>query len=107
VFGRDEMRREDIRREEVRRDEVFRMERWRRRRRLMVGGMVVVGSTEAMVKMSAAQATQIQQATGQNPEDMSHEELQRTMQQQGIQGQPVTAEDQQAMAAAEATAPQG
>jgi hypothetical protein len=68
---------------------------------MMVGGMVVVGSTEAMVKMSQAQAAQIQEATGQNPEDMSHEELESAMQQQGIQGAPVTAEDQQAVAAAE------
>ncbi len=106
MYGR-EMRHDEMRHEEMRRDEMFRMERRRRRRRLMVGGMVVVGSTEAMVKMSAAQAAQIQQATGQNPEDMSHEELQTTMQQQGIPAQPVTAEDQQAMVSAEAADPQG
>jgi hypothetical protein len=93
-------------RREERRDEMRRMERRHVRRRMMVGGMVVVGSTEAMVKMSEAEAAQIQQATGQNPEDMSHEELQSTMQQQGIQGQPVTPEDQQAMATAEANDPQ-
>lgn len=93
-------------RREERREEVRRMERRHRRRRMMVGGMVVVGSTEAMVKMSEAEAAQIQQTTGQNPEDMSHEDLQNTMQQQGIQGQPVTAEDQQQMAAAEAADPQ-
>ena len=86
--------------------EVRRMERRHRRRRMMVGGMVVVGSTEAMVKMSEDEAAQIQQATGQNPEDMSHEDLQNAMQQQGVQGQPVTAEDQQAMASAEAAEPQ-
>lgn len=89
-------------RREERREEFRRMERRHRRRRMMVGGMVVVGSTAAMVKMSAAQAEQIQQATGQNPEDMSHEELESAMQQQGIQGHPVTPEDQQAMASAEA-----
>ena len=82
------------------------MERRHRRRRMMVGGMIVVGSSEAMVKMSEDEAMQIQQATGQNPEDMSPEELQNTMQQQGIQGQPVTADDQQAMASAEAAEPQ-
>jgi hypothetical protein len=37
------------------------------------------------------------------PENMSHDELQQTMQQQNIQAQPVTQEDQQAMASAEAT----
>jgi hypothetical protein len=106
MFGREE-RREEVRHEEMRRDELFRMERRRRRRRIMVGGMVVVGGTEAMVKMTTAQAAQIQQATGQNPEDMSHDELQAAMRQQGIEGQPVTAEDQQAMASAEAADPQG
>lgn len=40
------------------------------------------------------------------PEDMSHKDLQNSMQQQGIQAQPVTAEDQQAMAQAEANDPQ-
>jgi len=90
-----------------RREELFRMERRRRRRRLMVGGAVVVGSTEAMVKLSQSEAEQIQMATGRNPEDMSHEELQQAMQQQGIAGQPVTAGDQQAMAAAEATEGEG
>jgi hypothetical protein len=73
---------------------------------MMVGGMVVVGSTEAMVKMSAAQAEQIQQTTGVAPEDMSHEQLQQTMQEQNIPAQPVTQEDQQAMASAEAADPQ-
>jgi hypothetical protein len=104
MFGREEMRREEVRHEEMRRDEMFRMER-RRRRRLVVGGMVVVGSTDAMVKMSAAQAAQIEQATGQPPEEMSHDELQSAMQQQGVPGQPLTAEDQQAMASAEASEP--
>ena len=52
-----------------------------RRRRMMVGGAVVVGSTEAMVKMSEADAQKVQQATGTPPEDMSHEELQQAMQQ--------------------------
>jgi hypothetical protein len=92
-------------RREERREEFRRMERRHRRRRMMVGGMVVVGSTEAMVKMSEAEAMQVQAATGQNPEDMSHEELQSTMADQGIQGQPVTEHDQQAMASAEAADP--
>jgi hypothetical protein len=94
-------------RREARREELFHMERRRRRRRLMVGGAVVVGSTEAMVKLSEPEAQQIQQATGKNPEEMSHEELQQSMQQQGIAGQPVTAADQQAMATAEAADPDG
>jgi hypothetical protein len=43
---------------------------------------------------------------GTPPEDMSHEELQQAMQQQHIQPQPVTQEDQQAMASAEDADPQ-
>jgi uncharacterized membrane protein len=82
------------------------MFRRRRRLRMVIGGAVVVGSTEAMVKMSEADAMAIQQATGTAPEDMSHEELQQAMQQQNIQAQPVTQEDQQAMASAEAADPQ-
>jgi len=78
----------------------------RHRRRLMVGGAVVVGSTAAMVKMSEADAQMIQQATGMPPEDMSHEELQQAMLQQNIQPQLVTQEDQQAMSSAEAADPQ-
>jgi len=78
----------------------------RRRRRLIMGGMVVVGSTEAMMKMSAEDAQKIQETTGQAPEDMSHEELTQAAAQAGVQPQPVTAEDQQAMAEAEAADPE-
>ncbi len=109
MYRREEERREDERmmgrREEERMMERGMLRR-RRRRRMMVGGAVVVGSTEAMVKMSETDALMIQQATGLPPEDMSHEELQQAMQQQYIQPQPVTQEDQQAMAAAEAADPQ-
>ena len=95
-------RREERRREE----EMIMMHRRRRRRRLMVGGMLVIGSTEAMMKMSEADAQKIQETTGQNPEDMSHDELTQAAAQAGVQTQPVTAEDQQAMAQAEAADPQ-
>jgi hypothetical protein len=56
--------------------------------------------------MSEADALMIQQATGMPPEDMSHEELQQAMLQQNIQPQPVTQQDQQAMASAQAADPQ-
>lgn len=78
----------------------------RRRRRVMVAGMVVVGATSSIVKMSQADADKIQQTTGKAPEDMDEEELQQAMQQTGVQAQPVTEEDQQAMAAAEAADPE-
>jgi parvulin-like peptidyl-prolyl isomerase len=73
---------------------------------MMIGGMVVVGTSAAMVKMSQADAQKIQQSTGKAPEEMSEEELQQAMQQQGVQAQPVTEQDRQAMAAAEEADPQ-
>ena len=60
-----------------------------------------------MVKMSRADAQKVQQATDTSPENMSHEELQQTMQQQNMQAQLVTQEDQQAMASAAAADPEG
>ncbi len=77
----------------------------RRRRRVLVAGAVVVGATSSMVKMSQQDADKIQQTTGKAPEDMDEQELQQAMQQTGVQAQPVTAEDQQAMTAAEAADP--
>jgi hypothetical protein len=47
----------------------------------------------------------IQQATGKSPEQIEPEELHAAMAAAGIQAQPVTAEDQQAMATAEAADP--
>ncbi len=78
----------------------------RRRRRVLVAGAVVVGAAGSMVKMSQKDADTIQQTTGKAPEDMDEQELQQAMQQAGVQAQPVTADDQQAMAAAEAADPQ-
>ena len=71
----------------------------------MVAGAVIVGGTAAMVKLTHKDAEKIQQATGKAPEDMSEEELQQAMKQTGVQAQPVTPEDQQAMASAEAADP--
>lgn len=78
----------------------------RRRRRLIIGGMVLVGVSGSMVKMSKADAQKIEQTTGKSPEAMSEQELNQAMQQTGVQAQPVTPEDEQAMANAEATDPQ-
>ena len=82
-----------------------RMVRRRRRRRLIVGGMLVVGTASAMRKLTQQDADKIQQTTGKKPEDMEPAELDAAMAQAGIQPQPVTAEDQQAMATAEANDP--
>ena len=89
----------------MRRRAMRRMIRRRRRRRLIIGGMLVVGTSSAMRKMSQQDAEKIQQTTGKSPEDMEPEELDQAMAQAGVQAQPVTAEDQQAMATAEANDP--
>jgi hypothetical protein len=81
------------------------MVRRRRRRRLIIGGMLIVGSTSAMRKMSQQDAEKIQQTTGKSPEEMEPEELDKAMTQAGVESHPVTAEDQQAMAQAEANDP--
>jgi hypothetical protein len=81
------------------------MIRRRRRRRIIVGGMLVVGTASAMRKLTQQDADKIQQTTGKAPEAMEPEELDRAMAAAGIQAQPVTAEDQQAMATAEANDP--
>ena len=99
MLGRE--RRQDRREGRHERREGRRM----RRRHVPVAGAVVVGSTESMVKLSEADAQKIQQTTGKAPADMSEEELQQAMQQTGVKSQPITAEDQKAMAAAEAADP--
>jgi hypothetical protein len=82
-----------------------RVVRRRRRRRLLVGGMLIVGTASAMRKMSPQDAEKIQQTTGKSPEEMEPEELDQAMAAAGIKAQAVTAEDQQAMATAEANDP--
>ena len=89
----------------MRRRAMRRMIRRRRRRRLIIGGMLIVGTSSAMRKMSQQDAEKIQQTTGKSPEDMEPEELDHAMAQAGIAAQPVTPEDEQAMAAAEANDP--
>lgn len=51
-----------------------------RRRVLLVGGMVAIGAK----KMSAAQATQIEEHTGIPPEELEDEDLSQAMQELGI-----------------------
>jgi len=71
------------------------------RRRVMVGGMVLLaaGGTAAAVKLSQQDAQQIEQHTGLPPEQLEDNDLQVAMQELGIQSQPVTAEDQAALGA--------
>ena len=66
--------------------------RRRRRRRLLVGGMVAFGA----YKMSKKDADKIQQTTGQDPEEMTDQELEQAMDQCGIEKQQVTDADKDA-----------
>jgi hypothetical protein len=67
--------------------------------------MLLIGGATSAIKMSQADAQKVQQETGMAPEEMEPEDLQATMQELGIQSQPVTAEDQAAIAADEAANP--
>ncbi len=66
--------------------------RRRRRRRLLVGGMVAFGA----YKMTQKDAEKIQQTTGQDPEEMTDQELAQAMDQCGIEKQEVTDADKDA-----------
>jgi hypothetical protein len=72
---------------------------------VIVGGMLLIGGTSKAIKMSQADAQKVQQETGMAPEEMEPEDLDAAMKDLGIQPQPVTAEDQQALAADEAANP--
>jgi hypothetical protein len=77
----------------------------RRRRHVMISGMLLIGAAGSAVKMSQADAQKIEQETGMAPDEMEPEDLEATMKDLGIQPQPVTAEDQKAIAADEAAHP--
>jgi hypothetical protein len=72
------------------------------RRRMAVGGMVVLAATgtAAAIKMSKKDADRIEQHTGLPPEQLEDADLHEAMQELSIQGQPVTAQDQAALAGA-------
>jgi hypothetical protein len=72
------------------------------RRRMAVGGMVVLAATgtAAAIKMSKKDADRIEQHTGLPPEQLEDADLHEAMQELGIQGQLVTAQDQAALAGA-------
>ena len=61
--------------------------------------MVVLAAsgTAAAIKMSQQDAQRIEQHTGMPPQDLTDEDLNEAMTDLGIQGQPVTAEDQAAI----------
>ena len=71
-----------------------------RRRRIIVGGAVVLAASAGAkaVKLSQQDAQKIEEATGMPPEELEDEDLQETMAELNIQSQPVTAEDEAALA---------
>jgi hypothetical protein len=69
-----------------------RRRRSRRRRRLLVGGLVGYGA----YKMTKSQAEQVQAQSGVDPEEMTDEELAKSMDELGIEKQEITADDKDA-----------
>jgi hypothetical protein len=77
------------------------MRRRRRRRRLIVvGGMVLLASSHRNRKIKQEDAQKIEQHTGVSVEELEDEELDQAINELGIQEEPLTAEDEAAIAAA-------
>lgn len=72
-----------------------------RRRRVLIGGMVLLaaGGTYAAVKLSQKDADRIEQHTGLPPEELEDADLQQAMDELNIQSQPLTPEEEAALAA--------
>ena len=70
------------------------------RRTVLVGGMVMLaaGGTAAAIKMSQQDAQRIEEHTGLPPEQLEDQDLEQAMQELAIQPQPLTPEEQAAMA---------
>lgn len=78
-----------------------RMRRRRRRRVMLVGGLVAFGA----YKMSTRDAQRVEEHTGTPPEEMTDEELERSMNDLGIEQQRRDATDVEQGAAAPAESP--
>ena len=77
--------------------------RRRMRRRMIIGGMVILGVGYGAYKLSQSQVQQVEQHTGKKAEDLSEEELEGAMDELGIQPQEPT-DEEIAMLEAEDTA---
>ena len=64
--------------------------RRRMRRRIIIGGAVLIAAGTAAVKMSKGEVEQVEQYTGQKVEDLSEEQLDSAMSDLGIEGQEPT-----------------
>jgi hypothetical protein len=75
------------------------MRRHRRRRRLLIaGGFVLLGGAHRKRKMKKEDAQKIEQYTGVSDEELEDEELDQAINELGIQEEPLTAEDEAAIA---------
>jgi Fic family protein len=82
------------------------MRRQRRmRRRLIIGGTILVAIGVNAVKMSQKEVDQVEQHTGQKIEDLSEEQLDAAMSQLGIEGQEPTDQEVAALEAEEDKTP--
>ena len=80
--------------------------RRRMRRRIIVGGMEVLGVGYGAYKLSKSQVQQVEQYTGKNAEDLSEEELEGAMDQLGIEPQEPTDQEVAMLEAEDAAAGQ-
>ena len=67
--------------------------RRRMRRRMIIGGMVVLGVGYGAYKLTQSQVQQVEQQTGKKAEDLSEEELEGAMDELGIEAQEPTDEE--------------
>ena len=72
--------------------------RRRRRRRIIVGGAVLLASSHRHRKLKQQDAEQIEQHTGVSVEELEDVELDQAINELGIEEQPLTAEDEAAIA---------
>jgi hypothetical protein len=57
---------------------------------MIIGGAVLIAAGTSAVKMSQSEVQQVEQHTGQKPEDLTEEQLDSAMEELGIEGQEPT-----------------
>ncbi|MEZ4766998.1 MAG: hypothetical protein R2844_01035 [Caldilineales bacterium] len=71
------------------------------RRRVIVGGMVVVGCGYGAYKMTQKDVEKVEAHTGKKAEDLTEEEMEQAMDDLNIEGEEVTDADEAALEAAD------